>query len=40
MMSRYLELTALVPVYDIRFHPQLDGLGEVLDRIEQTVFPS
>jgi hypothetical protein len=40
MMSRYLELTAQVPVYDVRFRPGLEGLGEVLDRIEQTVFPS
>jgi hypothetical protein len=40
MLSRYLELTARVPVYDVRFPPRLEGLGEVLDRIEQTVIPS
>jgi hypothetical protein len=40
MMSRYLELTARVPVYDIRFRPPLERLGELLDRIEQTVIPS
>jgi hypothetical protein len=40
MMSRYLELTAQVPVYDIRFRPPLERLGELLDRIEQTVIPS
>jgi hypothetical protein len=40
MMSRYLELTAQVPVYDVRFCPGLEGMGDLLDRIEQTVFPS
>ncbi len=39
-LSRYMELTARVPVYDIRFPPGLEHLATLLDLIEQTVMPS
>ena len=37
MMSRYMELVARVPVFDIRFPSGLEHLAEVVDVIEQTV---
>jgi hypothetical protein len=37
MLSRYMELTARVPVYDIRFPPGLENLARLLDQIEETV---
>lgn len=40
MLNRYLELTEQVPIYDIRFRPRLERVGELLDRIEQMVIPS
>lgn len=37
MLSRYMELMTRVPVFDIRFRPELEHLAELLDVIEQTV---
>ena len=37
MLSRYMELAARVPIFDIRFLPELEHLAELLDVIEQTV---
>jgi hypothetical protein len=38
MMKHYLDLTARVPVCEVRFQPGLDNLSEILDGIEQDVF--
>jgi len=37
MMATYLELSARVPVFEIRFRPGLEHLPEVLDQVEQAV---
>jgi hypothetical protein len=35
MMSRYLELSALVSVFRLRFRPEFENLDTILDRLEQ-----
>jgi hypothetical protein len=37
MVQQYLELVARVPVFKVRFKPELPALASVLDRIEQAV---
>lgn len=37
MMATYLELSARVPIFEIRFRPGLEHLPEILDNVEQVV---
>ncbi|MCI0422142.1 MAG: hypothetical protein L0312_23425, partial [Acidobacteria bacterium] len=37
MMQRYLDLTARVPAFEIRYKPGLEKLSAVLDGIESCV---
>jgi hypothetical protein len=38
MMSRYFDIAARVPIYDVRFTPCLDALSKLGDIIEQACF--
>jgi hypothetical protein len=40
VVRHYLDIAALVPVYELRFAPGLDGLNAVLDCIEATITDS
>jgi hypothetical protein len=37
LVERYLAITAHVPVFEVRFQPQLEWLDMMLDRIEETI---